>query len=183
MADIRHASINEADVAMPVEQRERRDVAVARGERDAEGFPELRQLVGCPGGEGPRCVDALRVGREHRWDIRCRIGRHLGNQHVGRQLLLLELLEQRRVERTCLMARGVESRDHDILARDRAVVESTSSLVDEGERRHRPELARQLSETQVDLIVAGVRGSNEETPRFDPEQERFHLAGNQRNGH
>ena len=45
---------------MSVEQRQRRDVAVAGSERDAEGFPELGQLVSCSGGEGPRCV-LLRV--------------------------------------------------------------------------------------------------------------------------
>src|SRR4029077_13447436 len=60
---------------------------------------------------------------------------------------------------------------------------STSCLVCEREGGHRPELARQLSETEVDLIVAGVSGSGEEVSRFDAEQERLHLARDERDGH
>ena len=67
----------------------------------------------------------------------------------------------------------VEGGDHDVFARDRCEVEWASGLIDESEGRHGDELARELTETEVHIVVAGVDRTGHEPARVDAQQERL----------
>ena len=75
------------------------------------------------------------------------------------------------------MAGRVEGGDHDVLSCDRLQAEGASRLVDEGEGRHRNELAGELAEAEVHVVVAGVDGAGDEPSPIDAEQQRRHAAG------
>src|SRR5580693_1072724 len=126
MADGWYASIDEADVAMTVKERQGGDVDIAAGESHAKGFPECPQRVGGPRGERPGRTDGLRISGKRQSSVCGGIRGHLGEDHPGRQLLLLKLRKQRRVQRAGLVAGGVESCDDHVLAGDREVVERAS---------------------------------------------------------
>ncbi len=79
------------------------------------------------------------------------------------------------------MALGVKRGEHDVAAGDGHVAERVPPLVLEAEGGHGDELARQLAQAEVDLVVAGVCGAGDEMAGFDAEQDRLHLARRHRN--
>src|SRR5260370_28392997 len=81
------------------------------------------------------------------------------------------------------MAGRVEGRDDNVFAGDGRVVEPVPSLIDEIEGRHRDELARKLSQAEVDLVVAGISGAGYQLPSLEAEQERLDLARDDRDRH
>ncbi len=178
VADGRDAAIDQAHVTVPVDERERRHVAVACRELDAERLPERGQRIGRAGRERPPRADRLRVGVQPGRRVGAWIGRDLDQPHASWQPAL-QLEEERGVQRARLVARGVKGRDDQVLARGRRVVERLAVLVQQPERRHGDELARELTEAEVQLVVAGVGGAGDEPSALDADEYRLDL----RRGH
>ncbi len=56
-------------------------------------------------------------------------------------------------------------------------------LVDQVETRHGDELARQLAEAEVYVVISGVDRARQQPARLDSEQQRFDLARGDRHRH
>ncbi len=65
------------------------------------------------------------------------------------------------------MAGGVERRDDQVLAGDTTVVQRAAVLVDQREARHGHELARELPQAEVQVVVAGVDGAGDQMAAVD----------------
>src|SRR5258708_27981959 len=154
---------------MPVEKRQRRCVRGAGRERNTERFPESGELVGGAGGKGPVRGDALRVIRENTGRIRGRVGRDLEQQR-GRGDALGELEKYCGVKRTGLMTARMKRRDDHVLAGNRRESYGVSRLIGELEIRHRYELAGELAESKVHLVVARIGGARDEMAGIDSEE-------------
>jgi hypothetical protein len=159
---------------VPVDQREGRNVAVTGRQLNTEWFPERGQGRRGGGGERPARADALSVRIEDRGCVGAGIGGDL-RQHDARRQLLLQLEEQRRIQRTGLVARRVKGRDDQVAACGGAAVKCVALLVLKAEWRHRHELAGQLAQAKIHLVVAGVCGARQETSPLETEEDRLDL--------
>jgi len=107
--------------------------------------------------------------------IHDRVRRYLQELYAARQVLL-QLEEERGVKRARLVARRVESGDDEVLARCSAAVEGVAELVLQAEGGHGDELARQLAEAEVHLVVARVGGARDELACVDAEEDGLDLS-------
>src|SRR6202022_2324736 len=161
-------------------KRERRGVRVAVRELHAEWPPESCELVRGAGGECPFRADLARVVLHHRRCVGGRVGRYLEEHRAGWKALG-ELHEERGVQRTGFATGGVEGGDHDVLATNRREVDGKPGLIDKVEFGHRNELAGELAEAEIDLVVACIDRARDEMTGIDSEEQRLDPAW--RDGH
>ena len=104
------------------------------------------------------------------------IGGHLGQLDASGQAPL-QLKEERRVQRARLMTARVERGDDQVATCDAPVVERLAVLIHEGEGRHGDELSGQLSEPEVEVVVAGVDRAGNHSTLVEADEHRLDLAG------